>query len=118
MSQPAQMIAVRWLRPGKHLSRVLELEQEASASRTRIYGGTPWGVDQFREALKTGAGLVVESRDGTIAFAVYTLTPTAVVVAKLVAPDAQAESAILAALWNTVRDSKRSFLDLPLILEL
>lgn len=117
MSRPSTL-TVRWLRPTKHLCRVLELEQAASASRTRIYHGIPWNVDQFREALKTGSGLVVESSDGVVGFAIYSLTPTTVHVAKLVTSDRLAEDALLGALWNTLRDAKRSFLDLPLILEI
>lgn len=110
---------VCWLDQRRHLPLVLELDASASADRRRIYEGQTWTAGGFREYLRCGAGLVaLNSHKTVIGFAVYTLRGDSIDVSKLVAPSRPAENAILAALWQTLRNSGKRFLNLPLILEM
>lgn len=110
---------VCWLDQRKHLPLVLELDAAASADRRRVYDGTPWTVGGFREYLKAGSGMVALNAHKTVVgFAVYTLRDKIVQVSKLIAPTRAAENALLAALWQTLKNNGKNYLELPLILDL
>lgn len=110
---------VCWLDQRKHLPHVLELDAAASADRRRIYDGVAWTCAGFREYLKAGSGMVaLNAHKSVVGFAVYTLRDTMVQVSKLIAPTRAAEHALLAALWQTLKNNNKSFLDLPLVLDL